>query len=165
MEKCFEKLSSYNFLNNLLPGAIFDLGLKYFVGINLLQNNILDNLFIYYFTGLIISRCGSIIIEPILRKIKFVNFASYNDFLIASKVDSKIDILSETNNTYRTFLSAAILILLIKLGYSLVRQNVLALGLSQYLIVLCLVIMFAISYRKQTSYIKKRVEKNKGGKL
>ena len=64
IESLLEKLSSYNLLNNLLPGAIFCYLLKTIVNIDI-SNNIVEDLFVYYFIGMIISRIGSIIIEPI----------------------------------------------------------------------------------------------------
>jgi len=40
MEKFFEKISSYNLLNNLLPGAVFCYLLKYFTSINLISEEL-----------------------------------------------------------------------------------------------------------------------------
>jgi len=45
-----------------------------------LQEDIIIGLFVYYFIGLIISRIGSLIIEPFLKWISFIKFISYKDF-------------------------------------------------------------------------------------
>ena len=73
MENILEKLDSYNILNNLLPGVILDYLLKKMLGFDLVEGSILENLFLYYFLGMIVSRIGSHVIEPICKKIKWVN--------------------------------------------------------------------------------------------
>ncbi len=45
MEKFFEQLTSYNILNNLLPGAIFCYILKYFLNIDIIANSLIGDLF------------------------------------------------------------------------------------------------------------------------
>ena len=72
-------------------------------------------LFLYYFIGLIISRIGSLILEPFLKLIKFVRFADYEDYVMASKSDPKIDLFSEQNNMYRTLCSLFIMLILFKI--------------------------------------------------
>ncbi|MGU8980064.1 hypothetical protein ACV3WG_15640, partial [Clostridium perfringens] len=99
-----------------------------------------------------------ILIEPLLKKIKFVEFVDYKLFLEASKVDSKISILSETNNMYRTFIALFTLLLIVKLYEYLSIKFVF---LNKYLVVIVIIlllILFIVSYRKQVNYIKKRVE-------
>ena len=158
LEKFFEQLTSYNILNNLLPGAIFCYILKYFLNIDIIANSLIGDLFFYYFCGMVISRIGSILIEPLLKKIKFVEFVDYKLFLEASKVDSKISILSETNNMYRTFIALFTLLLIVKLYEYLSIKFVF---LNKYLVVIVIIlllILFIVSYRKQVNYIKKRVE-------
>ena len=110
-----EKVSSYNIFNYLFPGILFVFIAKALIGLNLIQDNVLIGVFLYYFIGMIISRIGSIFIEPFLKKVKFLKFAEYKDFVIASAKDSKIELLSEVNNTYRTILSMLVLLLLSKL--------------------------------------------------
>ena len=83
MEKIIEKMDSYNIFNYLLPGAIFDYMFEILFHMKLVQGNIVENLFVYYFLGMILSRIGSIIIEPICKKIKWVKFADYGDFIKA----------------------------------------------------------------------------------
>ena len=59
-----EKISSYNIVNNLYPGILFVYVLKIMFGTNLLSNNWFENLIVFYFVGMVLSRIGSIIIEP-----------------------------------------------------------------------------------------------------
>src|SRR4051812_27803201 len=105
-----EKISSYNIFNYLIPGTLFVFISKNLGTYNLVQDNVVVGIILYYFIGMIISRIGSIFIEPFLKKVNFVKFADYKDFVAASKVDSKIELLSEVNNTYRTISSMLLLL-------------------------------------------------------
>ncbi|EOR19978.1 hypothetical protein A500_19239 [Clostridium sartagoforme AAU1] len=160
MEKFFEQLTSYNILNNLLPGAIFCYLLKYSMNITLLDSDLIGNLFFYYFCGMVISRVGSVIIEPVLKKVKYVKFAEYKDFVKASKKDSKIEVLSESNNMYRTFIALFTILIITKIYYNLSQKFIILNSIWKVLILVILLILFLMSYRKQVNYIKKRVDIN-----
>ncbi len=158
MKDLLDKLSSYNIFNYLFPGVVFVVVLSKTTKYNLIQDDILVGAFFYYFLGLIISRIGSLIIEPILRKISFLIFADYSDFVKAEKSDGKIEILSEVNNMYRTicslFLLEIIVIIYERIAtiYS-ISQNLLAIPMMA-----ALFLLFLLSYKKQTKYITKRVK-------
>ncbi|MBN1184978.1 MAG: hypothetical protein JXB49_22020 [Bacteroidales bacterium] len=160
MKELLDKLSSYNIFNYLLPGILFAFIASTLTGINLIQSDLITGAFVYYFIGLIISRFGSLVIEPILKKTKFVTFADYKDFVAASQLDSKIDTLSESNNMYRTFISMFLLIILLNIYSSLTLKFPIIKEWSLLLLVILLFIMFLFSYRKQTNYITKRIKSN-----
>ena len=101
------------------------------------------------------------VLEPLLRRISFLHFADYADFAAASKVDPKIDLLSEVNNTYRTLCSAFILVGLLRL-YQVVENWVPALKeWNVTILAVLLLITFLISYRKQTGYVVSRIRANR----
>lgn len=125
----------------------------------MIQENILIGAFLYYFIGLVISRIGSLLIEPLLKKMAV--FADYSDFISASKEDYKIELFSEVNNMYRTLISLFAVILVSKL-YDILSDNFNFLELVlPYLLVSALIILFVFSFKKQTSYIVKRVNNHK----
>lgn len=158
MDKFIDKISSYNLLNNILPGAVFCFLLKILLNIDILKDGIIEKLFIYYFIGMITSRIGSIVVEPFLKKIRFVIFSPYKDFIMASLKDDKVNILSETNNTYRTMLSMCLLLLITKV-YQLFSVNLHWLkNYTGTIVVVSLLILFTFSYKKQTDYIRNRVK-------
>ena len=97
-----ERLSSYNVFNYLLPGVLFAAIGDKLTTYTLLHDDMVVALFVYYFYGLVISRLGSLIVEPLLKRSRFIRFAPYKDFVATSRVDTKIEILSEANNMYRT---------------------------------------------------------------
>jgi len=157
MKELFEKLSSYNIFNYLFPGVIFAVILSEVTIYNFVQKDILVGAFLYYFIGLIISRVGSLIIEPFLKKISFLKFIEYNRFVSACKSDEKIEILSETNNMYRT-LCSAILLLIVAITYEKVTMYFsISYKASVLIVLVILLIMFLFAYRKQTSYVRRRV--------
>jgi len=169
------KISSYNIFNNLFPGIIFCSILRQVSRFDMITKNWFENLFVYYFVGMILSRFGSVVIEPILQKWKiknketkekepFLKYASYSDYKAASNAEPFITILSETNNTYRTILSMLISIALCKL-YEFFIYNKLNLCLpwssaaGKWIIIGLVILMFLFAYRKQTGYIRKSVER------
>lgn len=158
MKDLIDKLSSYNIFNYLLPGTLF-VGLsKYVTGYDLVQDNMVVGIFIYYFLGMVISRIGSLVIEPILKKTRFLKFADYADYIAAAKKDEKIDLLSEANNTYRTITAMILLLLLLKLYRYLEITWALSSQTTIYLMTGILACIFLFSHRKQTSFIKRRIE-------
>ena len=76
MEVLLEKISSYNILNNLIPGAIFTFAFKFLYVINMDDYSVIEKLILYYFIGMILSRIGSLIIEPLFIKLKIVSNAA-----------------------------------------------------------------------------------------
>ena len=161
MKEILEKISSYNLFNYLLPGVIFVILLSKITQYSFVQDDVVIGLFLYYFIGLVISRFGSLIIEPILKKLKFVIFANYKDFVNASKNDEKLEVLSEVNNTYRTLCSMFILLLAIKIYENICNKWIFLKENSTTLLIILLIIMFLFSYRKQTGYITKRIGANR----
>lgn len=158
MKEIIDKITSYNLFNYLLPGIIFVITLDKTTPYSFVQNDIIISVFVYYFTGLIISRLGSLIIEPVLKKISFLRFADYKDFVSASKKDSKIDILSEENNMYRTLCATFVLILLFKVYQHFNNKFIWLNEYNSYILLLLLLVLFIFSYRKQTTYIKKKIQ-------
>ena len=160
MKELLDKISSYNLFNYLLPGVLYAFIASELTTVNLIQKDLIVGAFLYYFIGLIISRIGSIIIEPLLKYLSFIRFADYKEFVQASKKDSKIEILSEANNMYRTFISLfltlgfTVLYSFFELKYPFIREWVLG------SVIFLIFIMFLFAYRKQTKYITKRIKSN-----
>jgi len=164
MTDFLNKLSSYNIFNYLVPGIIFAVAVDAVTQYRLVQSDLVIGLFIYYFIGLVISRFGSLVLEPLLRRISYLQFAAYADFVTASQSDPKIDLLSEVNNTYRTLCSAFILVGLLRL-YEVIENWLPVLKeWNITILAILLLITFLISYRKQTGYVARRVAANRGKK-
>jgi len=160
MTDLLNKISSYNLFNYLLPGILFVIFIKHFIGYNLEQENIFIGLFLYYFVGMTISRISSISIEPLLKFLKFVSFRPYKSFLEASKIDVKLEILVESNNIFRVLFTMIFLTILAKIYHATQSFWNLSETTEKYMILAFLCIIYLLSYRKQTDYIKKRIDHN-----
>lgn len=160
MKDLIDKISSYNIFNYLFPGVLFVVIAKYLTDFNFIQEDNLLGAFLYYFIGMVISRFGSIIIEPFLKNIKFLKFREYKRYISASKKDAKIELLSEVNNTYRTLNSTMILLLLLKVYNILLIKFQFDISVSLVSLTILIFILFIFSYRKQTNYITKRIDAN-----
>lgn len=161
MKELLEKLSSYNIFNYLLPGILFTVVASKTTELRLIQSDLILGVFVCYFIGLIISRIGSLIIEPVLKKTKFVKFAGYKDFIKVSEKDKKLEVLSESNNMYRTFIATFLLLAFVKLYFLLAKKCSLLIEWSDWILAVLLIGMFLFSYRKQTKYITSRINSQK----
>ncbi|EJB6972293.1 MULTISPECIES: phosphohistidine phosphatase [Enterobacter cloacae complex] len=156
MEGLWEKISSYNIFNNLFPGALFVYLFERASHVVLSTEDIVKNVVLYYFLGLVLGRLGSIVIEPLFRLFRLVKFAPYDKFVAASKIDSKIDILQEVANMYRTLFTVSVIMLLSLYFMSKVNgENYILSQMACSLFAL----LFLISYVKQIRYIVRRVIK------
>src|SRR3989338_2221551 len=115
MKDIIDKLSSYNLFNYLFPGVVFVVLAQALTHYSFVQQDILLGIFLYYFIGLVISRFGSLVIEPLLKRLSFLKFSDYRDFVAASKKDEKVDLFSEINNTYRNLCACFSLLILLKI--------------------------------------------------
>lgn len=161
MSELISKLSSYNIFNYLFPWVVFLAILKQFTDFSINNDDLFTTAFIAYFIWLVISRIGSVLIEPLFKKMRIVKFADYKDFIEASNTDQKIEIFSEQNNVFRTIISMLILALMVKL-YSTISVYLNIEGASFYILIISLLLIFILAYRKQTDYITKRVNKALG---
>lgn len=163
--KLLDKVSSYQLFNYLFPGIIFIEGIEYLTRIVYPNDNIIFRLFVYYIAGMILSRIGSVFIEPICKKLCVVVYASYGNYLKALNgtedgtimPDPKLDVLVAENNTYRTLVATFLLMLIVYVfaqfqwfydfndwKWSMIIYLVLLIGL------------FILSFRKQTAFVRSR---------
>ena len=150
MEKIVERLASYHLFNYVLPGFLVLLCYFYLSDLSNSSYNLVVLFVLAYFCGLFISRVGSLILEPTLKKTGFIRFAKIEEYINATKKDAKIETLMETANMYRSLivvsLFAVVLASFLKVDYVLIIAG----GVS--------FIVFLFSYRKQIGYIVARVE-------
>lgn len=158
MNNVIEKLGSYQIMTNLLPGAFFGMALRFFFELSFPTENIGEEILAYYFMGFVINRIGSLIVKPMLEKMKFIREAPYPDYLKAVKVDAKLDILSETNNYFRSTLTCFIILPLVGLMRMLIA-NIKWIDKGWKIFAMAfLIVLFLFSYRKQTDIVKRRTE-------
>lgn len=162
MDDFLKKITQYQVFNFLLPGVVFAAAVTEFTSIDLVTDNLLIGFFVYYFMGLIISRLGSIVIAPLLRKTKILKFAKYDDYLKAAEKDPKIDTLSQDNNTYRTLIAATLAFVTVyAVDKGLLELKTRVSG-EVFIVVfsICLTALFVMAYKKQTDFIVRRVKRS-----
>jgi len=160
MKDFLTQLTSYNLLNHLFPGAIFCILGDKFTGLPLVQENLVSAFFFYYFVGLVLSRIGSLVVEPIVKSRTVTQNSNYPKFVAAVTKDPKIDLLVEINTLYRTLIAFPFVLALLKIytTWSSIEPWVQTLG--PYLLGLLLSVIFFFSYKKQSKYISDRVDAN-----
>ena len=149
--KLLDKISAYQVVNYIIPGSVLCVLLKHMVGYDIIAFSMIENVIICYFVGLVNSRLSSLILYPILKKTKFIKEAEYPNFVVAEKKDSKITILSDINNV----LLCSLVIKNIDCISSFVVGNI------NWIAIISLLILFLFSVRKQTKFVRNRVEANK----
>lgn len=115
------------------------------------------------------SRIGSVFIEETLKKLKiknepYIKFTDYKQYVAASEAKPFIATLSEVNNTYRTLISVLFSLTTIYAYDTFIFDfitNLNPIGNKIVIIILgiLLSLLFVKSYKKQTGYVKKQVEK------
>ena len=153
-----EKISEYNLFNYLLPGSVFLVSWRYVSGAVPFENSILLFLISAYFLGMVLSRIGSLVIEPVLLWARFVRFCDYGEFVRAEVMDPKLTTLSQENNTYRSMTAVFCVLLLAKAALLVRPQFALWDRAAGWGCLVALLVLFACSHRKQCRYIVKRVK-------
>ena len=158
MTELFDKISSYNLFNYLLPGVLFAVVASKLTHYSFLGYEVVVAAFLYYFIGLVVSRFGSLVLEPLFRFTGFVKFYDYKSFIAACQKDPKIELLSEVNNMFRTLCSLFVLLVLLKLYEQLGVRWPLLERFHVIVLIVLLFVTFAFAYRKQTEYVNKRIK-------
>lgn len=152
------KLSSYNILNYMIPGAVAFIFLVQVIGLKFIGTWPAYMICIFiYFIGMVCNRIGSLVIEPCYRKWRIVVYAQYSDFVRAEQVDKKLTVLNEINNSYKTYAATFFLLFLICIIYGLFVTKNLNSDWLKLLTIFALYVLFSLSFHKQTAYIRKRV--------
>lgn len=158
MDELVKQMDSYHLFNYLVPGVVGTEAVAWLLNIRV-DVNVVASFFIFYFAGLVISRIGSIAVEPILKLIRLVHFEPYSDYLKAAKKDDRLELMSQENNTYRTYTAMCITIIGVFI-YSQtkhlnphLKSHALAVGTA----LVAVTILMGLAYRKQTGFVTKRI--------
>ena len=165
-----EGISVYEVVNNIIPGSIYVILVELLTDFTIIKSNKIsfENIVLVYFIGLVISRMGSLLLEPFLRKRfccgAFLTFAPYKHFLKAKILDKEgsVRYYSMINNMYRCMTMTSLCVLL-TVFLHLIWNGVSAFYFSNkniFIVLGCffLIALFGLSYRKQTEYLRQMVE-------
>lgn len=163
MKELIEKISSYQIFNNLVPGVIFVKFINATTSISVVTGSLVSDALVWYFAGMILSRLGSLIIEPLLLKLRLIRKGDYADFLRAEKADDKIKPILESCNSYRTFAAIPVVVLFVHVYLWIEAQWLPLVGFRSSFLMLAMLALFLFSYIKQYGYVTKRVDAHKSG--
>lgn len=158
MGNFIDKISSYNLFNYLLPGTLLSVAASKYTSFHLVQDDIIHAVFIYYFVGLAVSRVGSFVVSPLLQWTRFLSKEDYKSYTEAEKLDPKIEVLSEQNNTYRTMCALLLSFGLLVLFEKTIQLLEISSTGQGYIIFITLSLLFLFSYKKQNNYVVKRIK-------
>ena len=157
MEKVIEKISQYNLFNNLFPGTLFIIIINNMFNLDILEYNILIITVMAYFVGIVLSRIGSLIIEPCIK----IKCQSYTDYLVAEKNDPMVKQLLQEKNMYRTILALILITLLCKIFQLISLKVKFNMNIIELIIGVLLLILFIFALKKQNKYICQRIKNQK----
>ena len=158
MQDFLKRISSYNLFNYLFPGVLFAVIAEKISQWSFIYENTIITLFLCYFYGIVISRIGSLVIEPIIEKLGNIKKKRYSEYIKASKEDNLIPILSEVRNTYRTIISLIVSVLCLYGISEWHKQNPCVYLLIYIAVPIGLFALFIFSYKKQSNYILERID-------
>ena len=92
-----------------------------------------------------------------LKRVGFLKFAEYSEYVKACQDDKTIEQLSEANNMYRTLLSLFLFLGGLFLIEAIVTAYPNAAGFLRVSAFVVLTLLFLFSYRKQTRYVTGRI--------
>lgn len=151
-----EKISSYQLFNFFYPGAVFlfIIGYTHFTEMQKLPIGYF--LLLSYFVGMILSRIGSLLIEDILKWMNCIKKYNYDLLVQAELKDTKVNILLEVCNTYRTVASLFLVLFFYFLLSVWFKWEIRDIGILICIDFLC-IFLFILSFIKQYNYVRKRV--------
>ena len=159
VEKVVEKISAYGLLNHLIPGAVYIALVERLTLFKVGSDNVLAELVLFYFAGVVIGRIGSLFVERVaLKKVETISHEEFTEAEVLD-TDGKVTTLSTVNNMYRTFVSAMVC-LVITIIADCIRKVIPANEILRTGIILLICIglawLFLKSYQKQTGYVVSR---------
>jgi hypothetical protein len=162
MEEIVSSLPVYNVLTNLIPGTVLATLLKLYVkgcDIFSFSDNVLILVVIFYFLGVVSARISSLLVEPLLMKLKIVKYESHKDYTNAElrEQTEKLTQLSRMSIEYRNYLSVFIIVLVLKLSFLSSHVEEFVANNSGWPILCLGGLLFLFSYRKQTRYVSSRI--------
>lgn len=165
METIVNALGPYGIIINLIPGILFYLLAPSEFQSLVSADNSMFLLTFCYFVGLILNRIGSLIISPIVQIVGFIKYAPYDRFLQAEEVEKakdedKLQTLVTVNNFYRTLCAMTITLIIVRVYYSPLTCDtfIFQIFLNNWTY-WGLFLLFLFSYKKQTTFIKNRVNR------
>ena len=154
MDEMIKKLSAYDLINILIPGWALAFTLKPCGYADITDDNLVSMIVISFILGVIASRVGSLVIEPIAIKFKLVRH-DYEHYARAQAADDKLGTLTSVSNMYRMLAGAVVVLAVLALCASVLDEHrnciYVCLGMASFL-------LFSAGWVKRERYVAHRVQ-------
>ena len=87
-----------------------------------------------------------------------ISYAPKSEYIEATKRDSLIGTLLETNNMYRTFTGLFLVLAIVKVYMAVANYFCISQEIGTWIVLIGLLFLFAGSFCKQTKHIRSRIE-------
>ncbi len=152
-------LSNFRVVSSLVPGAALCIFINDFLKVNILKDEVILNLFIFYTVGVVVGRVGSIIIEPLFESFGIIDKENYPDYIDAEIKNPKVSTIDEISRFYRSLTTLMMFIIVgIVIEYPMKMYPMTNVLVMHIVSVLMLILMIK-SYSKQSKYTAKRIKK------
>lgn len=153
-----EKLDAYDLIANLVPGAALTYALHFSRFPTPAPEEWAAFLLVAFVAGVTTNRLGSLVLDPVLRRLRFLNRKNYPLFVASEKVDQKLETLVANHGLYRTFFMAG----LIYLSLLAVSSMFPAIATADQAVFVAFVLVgmaiFLFAFRKEDQYIHDRIQ-------
>lgn len=160
MDNISGKISPYDLLNVLFPGVLAVAFYSWCFEVSISAIDVVSSAVYFcitYLVGIIVSRIGSLIIEPLFKKFGFITW--HKNYYKAERRDSKISILLKVMNMYRTLVALIVSCCVLSLAATFFTRTITCCTCLQLLLMLfAIMILFSMSYIKQSKAIYRRVD-------
>jgi hypothetical protein len=154
----FEKLDAYDVVANLVPGAALTYALHFSKFPTPAPADWAAFLLVAFVAGVTTNRLGSLVLDPVLRRLKFLNPKDYDSFVASERADKKLETLVANHGLYRTFFTAGLIYLILVVGSHWFPSVASSNQLAFTLFVIGGMIVFLFAFRKEDGYIHTRIE-------
>lgn len=160
MENLINSISKYQLAINLIPGYIFAILLQQYAHIVLLEGDVLQDVFVSYFVGLIIGRIGSIVVERLMDKFNktYKSAPDYDIKVKAERIDPKIEILDRQCTIYRNCCAGCCCVIIGIFTDCLFGDGSFFSSVKYILFFLILTVLLVMAMDKQCNYVNQRIE-------
>ncbi len=148
-----DKLSSYNIFNYLFPGFVFVIILKESSSYIHSPEFTVQSIVVIYFIGLVLSRIGSLIIEGLLLQLRLIKPIDTQTYIEKIKDNTRLEILFEAMNMYRTLSSMSLILSLMTFADILSKMSHPITSLIYCYLEFLLFILFTFAFCKQRNKV------------
>lgn len=158
LSKLIGLLENFYLATYIIAGSAIGIGFT-IMDIEFFYSEFWLNLGLCYFAGMIASRLGSIVIEPICKRLNVIPWEPYEKFMKAEQKDTteKLLNISKLNGTYCTMSAVSIILLIASIVVNIQGHACCCQYFKYPFIYLCITILFLFSYKKQVTYTVKRI--------